>query len=247
MPDDLIDSASSDPLLGDSGKVRELEQSRHEIFESKGQPSLVLTSQLVVPEKASSEHEIIEFQKDLKPAHNGKGRNTLKEDPAHQTNESQKQPSSIPDDDVLVVESEDSGSKKTDSPKEPELTLEEGDPAISKRPLGGRPPICIKQKSKDSAPSVSQGNGLRSMIDGLVHELGVWDDESDKYSIPFPFTRERCGKIARIIIAAWAHQVQIISWDENEFDDRKKEELNLNPYLMLKPETFPDVSALGGI
>ena len=84
------------------------------------------------------------------------------------------------------------------------------------------------------------------MIDGLVHELGDWDDESDKYSIPFPFTRERCGKIARIIIAAWAHQVQIISWDENEFDERK-EELNLNPYLMLKPETFPDVSALGGI
>jgi hypothetical protein len=41
VPDELIDSAPSDPLLGDSEKVRELEQSRHEMFESKGQPSLV--------------------------------------------------------------------------------------------------------------------------------------------------------------------------------------------------------------
>ncbi|PMD26794.1 hypothetical protein NA56DRAFT_641445 [Hyaloscypha hepaticicola] len=53
-----------------------------------------------------------------------------------------------------------------------------------------------------------------------------------------PFTAKVCGQIAHVLIAAWAQQVQIIEWNSNKVcDDRH----------MPSPDSFPDISALGGI
>jgi hypothetical protein len=48
------------------------------------------------------------------------------------------------------------------------------------------------------------------------------DISHDKFELAFcPY---RCGKIARFIIAAWAHQMQIIVWDEKKEDNSKERE-----------------------
>jgi hypothetical protein len=63
--------------------------------------------------------------------------------------------------------------------------------------------------------------------------------EKDKF-----FTRETCGTIARLIITAWAHQVKIVVWDEEELTDELKRDEDA--YLIFDPEKFPHTSALGG-
>ena len=99
------------------------------------------------------------------------------------------------------------------------------------------------------------------------------DISHDKFELVFcPY---RCGKIARFIIAAWAHQVQIIVWDKKgktttrrarkrkvvrkrrerrskkDKADKKEiwpeyGEIDKDYSVMPSVDNFPDTSALGG-
>ena len=80
----------------------------------------------------------------------------------------------------------------------------------------------------------------------LASDIKLLADSMFRDDDKVPFCRYRCGKIARFIIAAWAHQVKIVRWGD-ESDDELKEGREMDPiYRIPEPEIFPHISALGG-
>jgi hypothetical protein len=86
-------------------------------------------------------------------------------------------------------------------------------------------------------PDGNESDGTEPDDDGFKDETIT----GNKVEENFPLNDEKCGTIARIIIVAWAHQVQFIEWNA------KKARKNSDRYYMPSPDSFPDISALGGI
>jgi hypothetical protein len=113
-------------------------------------------------------------------------------------------------------------------------------PSISKPRDASDKPDDILFKTSEAEPKLHthyEAKDLGDEIRNFTDEL--YGSEEEK-----PFTYERCGTISRFIITAWAHQVKIVVWKQDEMTEGLKRDED--PYLMPSLDSFPDTSALGG-
>jgi len=116
----------------------------------------------------------------------------------------------------------DISESKSESPLPPKLKATDckktgtrvGVTEITKQPRSGKN-RSLEQQQADLLKVCNHKHDLLETQDlGLVQEIQKLLDDIKNENDEYAFCPYRCGKIAKFIIVAWAHQVQILEWDE---------------------------------